>query len=264
VTPAIRSSPPTPTVAPDADATAPTDGASQCRELEPLSADALTDVMSMLYASIARLRDADARSGRLRVEENARLRDMALAEEKAALEREQTNQSDAGDGFFSSVGRLLSDIVDDVENARFADAANDAGGDVAAAWNSPKFWSDLETGFKDVALLSDAVAQAAAEIGGAPGAAVAAAAMGLSSLATAGAALAHVRGEHFAAEAQDARAEATRADNGVDRLSRNLRWLTEGLSATSKAHQRALQSAQTAMHTVDETLLVTVSVSVRG
>jgi hypothetical protein len=36
------------------------------------------------------------------------------------------------------------------------------------------------------------------------------------------------------------------------------------LSATNKSHQRALQSAQIAMQSVDETLLVTVSVSVRG
>jgi hypothetical protein len=264
VTSAIRSGTPTPTRTPDASGTEPADGASPCPELDLLSADSLNDAMSMLYASIARLRDADAQGGRLRVDEYARLREKALAAEKAALDREQANQSDAGEGFFSGVGRLLSDTIDDVVHARFADAADDVGDDVAEAWNSPKFWSDLETGFKDIALLADGVAQAAAEIGGVAGAAIAAAATGLSTVATASAALAHARGEHFVAEAQDARADATSAQNGIDKLSRSLRWLMGGLAAANKAHQQALQSAQIAMHSVDETLLVTVSVSVRG
>ncbi len=264
MTSAIGSDAAAPVLASDGSAAPPPTQGSRLPEPEPLSANGLNDMMSMLYVAIARLRDSDILGGRLRAEENATLREKALADEKAALERERANQSNSGDDFFSSVGKLVGDIVDDIVHLRLADAANDAGSDVSAAWNSPKFWSDLESGFKDVALLSDAVAEAAAQVGGTAGGAVAAAAATVSEWAAAGAALAHARGEHFAAEALDAHAGATNAQHGIERLNRVLKWLTDELRAVDKSHQRALQSINNAIRTVDETLLVTVSVSVRG
>jgi len=222
------------------------------------------DDLTAIYGALVRLRNAEVTLAKLGVDENARERTKALADLQEALRRAAANESDAGSGFFASLGKMVDDVVGDVLEGRFADAWSDLGGDAGAALDSPKFWSDLEKGFRDIALVSSGVAEAAEQFGGEGGAAVAAAATTVSSWATAGAALCHARGESFQADAQDARADATGLQGSVDALARRATVLTGDARDDVDSNARALHSVEGAIQIRQKTLFDSLSRSLRG
>ena len=222
------------------------------------------DTLAAMYGALVRLRDTEVTLAKLGVAENAQERKKALADLQDALRRAAANESDAGSGFFASLGKIVDDVVGDVLQGRFADAWSDFGGDAGAAIDSPKFWSDLENGFRDIALVSNGVAEAAEQVGGQGGAAVAAAASTVGSWATAGAALCHARGEGFQAEAQDARADATGLQGSIDALTRSAALLTDDARDDVESNARALRSVDRAIQIRQKTLLDSLSPSLRG
>jgi hypothetical protein len=215
----------------------------------------------MVYEAISQLRQADLKDGHGQVEQNKAQRERAIEQEKEALDREAANQADSGAGFFDCMGRVLGEGT----NLLVLEARPDDVVDAAKkAWTSPKFWHELHKGLDDVAIVSDAVASAAQEIGGDVGAAVAVVATGVSSAATAGGALAGCREEYFAAAATDAHADATAAQHRITRLQQLVEWMLDDVKEQDKSHQRALGSIQGAMQTNEQTTAIAASITVRG
>jgi hypothetical protein len=103
-------------------------------------------------------RAGQMKDGEARIEEAKELRDKALADLKAAIEREREAQSDQGDGFFASVWHAVKDVAIDTAECRQDSMWEDLAADGKTAWDSPKFWSDLETGAKYVAIAGAAAA----------------------------------------------------------------------------------------------------------
>lgn len=147
----------------------------------PLSGPVLNDAMTALYVMMSQQRQLGMQAGKNRVDENQKLRDGALADERAALQRQQANEADSGRGFFGSIGHLLRDVADDAVHLRADRAVTDAVHDTEDAWDSPAFWNDLEMGAlatAKVAAIVGSVAVTAATLGaGAPGIALAALAL---------------------------------------------------------------------------------------
>jgi hypothetical protein len=292
----------------------------------PLSGVVLNDAMSALYVMLSQQRQLGMEAGKNRVDDNQKLRDQALADERAALQRQKANEADSGRGFFGSIGHLLGDVVDDAVHLRVERTVTDAIHDTEDAWNSPAFWNDLEKGALAVAKVAAVVASVAvtaATLGaGAPVIAVAALALSLGgevvsdtrvfgdgaskwvgmcmegagaalslggtlavsgasvaarTLATVGAVAmttsgaadvvaggAHIRNGDFAANAQQASADAEAARQRGERMDELTKWIVDELKDDDKSHERALQTLQGAMQTNDQTAVLATSVPLKG
>jgi hypothetical protein len=230
----------------------------------PSSGGAADDAIGCLYAVLSQLRSIDLQSGEGTVSENKTREDAALADEKAALKKQEANEAGSGRGFFSSIGHLISDVAGDVAHGQFGQAIGDAGNDLRDAWNSPKFWSDVVSGLRAVAAVADGVAAVGQALGGEAGIVVGCASGEVEDVATAGADLAGARGQHFAAAAVDAGADATSAQDKVDSLQTVTGWTLDDLKAADESQGRALDALRGAIATNDKTLLVAASITVRG
>ncbi len=219
----------------------------------------LDDGMSAIYASVSNLRQVDLSSGEKAVEEDQAVSQQERAREQAAIKQEEANQANSGRGFFSSIGHLIGDVAGDLVHGHFGDAIHDAGHDLGEAWNSPKFWHDLEVGLEGTAIVAAAVVTA-----GVGGAVVGAVAVGVGAAAGAGAGLAEARSEHFAAAAEDASADSTDAQDDIDHLQQVTKDVLSNVEQDDESHQRALQSVARAMETNDQTLVIAGSTTVRG
>ena len=218
---------------------------------------------SAVYASVSTLRQADLSLGRDRIEEDQAVSKEERAQEQEAIKKEAANQADSGDGFFSCVEHFVGDVVSDIAQGHFGDAFSDAGRDLDAAWNSPSFWHDLETGLEGVAIVAAAVATAG--IGGVVvGGAVVAAAGCVGAVAGVGAGLSKARVLHFAASAEDATADATGAQNHIDQAQQVTSDALADLKGVDQSHQRALQSLAQAVETHDQTAVTAASMQIRG
>jgi hypothetical protein len=280
----------------------------------PLSGVVLNDAMSALYVMLSQQRQLGMEAGKNRVDDNQKLRDQALADERAALQRQKANEADSGRGFFGSIGHLLGDVVDDAVHLRVERTVTDAIHDTEDAWNSPAFWNDLEKGALAVAKVAAVVASVAvtaATLGaGAPVIAVVALALSLGgevvsdtrvfgdgaskwvgmcmegagaalslggTLAVSGASVAartlatvvvaggaHIRNGDFAANAQQASADAEAARQRGERMEELTKWIVDELKDDDKSHERALQTLQGAMQTNDQTAVLAASVPLKG
>ncbi len=140
------------TGAPAAGGAAPSVGAAPSADPAPLpapttaSGEALNDAMSMIYELLAKDGEQQLATRKDDVAMKTFERKKALDEEKAAHDRERAANGDGSTGFFGSITKLVKDVVDDAVHLRVADCVTDVKDDAAAAWNSPKFWKDLETG----------------------------------------------------------------------------------------------------------------------
>jgi hypothetical protein len=67
---------------------------------------------------------------------------------------------------------------------------------------------------------------------------------------------AHVKNGDFAADAEDARADATGADNRMKTIQRTIDMIVDAIKDTSESHDRAMKSLQGAMKTNAQTLVV--------
>lgn len=131
---------------------APSAGAAPPAEPAPLpepataSGEAMNDAMSMIYELLAKDGEQQLSLRKGDVATKTFERKKALDEEKAAHDRERAANGDGSTGFFGSIGKIVKDVVDDATHLRVADCVSDVKDDTIAAWNSPKFWKDLETG----------------------------------------------------------------------------------------------------------------------
>jgi hypothetical protein len=228
------------------------------------------DPMDAMYAMLSEARQSDVSAGENQVDENEMKRQQDETQARAALQQEQANQANSGGGFFSDVGHFISDVARDIAHGHFGSAIDDGGRDLEAAWNSPKFWSDLKTGLEDVAMVAGAVtaAVATAGVGGiAIGAAVETAgalAGGTAAVAGGAAGLASARVAHFAAAAEDASADATAAQDGAQQIQQLTADVLAGIKETDQSHERALASLTQAIQTHDQCLDAASSMTVRG
>ena len=129
-------------------------------DAEPPSPASMTDAMSALYLSIEMLGTSSMQVGESQVRADETAQNQELQEEQAALQRQEQEQATHGRGFFSSIGDLLGDEVNDATHLRVVQAVKDAVDDTEQAWNSPAFWSDLEKGALVVAKVSAVVGSA--------------------------------------------------------------------------------------------------------
>jgi hypothetical protein len=102
--------------------------------------------MAVLFELLSKDGKAQVDERKSEIEGHRLQRKKELDDHKAALERAKKAQSDQGSGFFGSIGKIVSDVVDDAVHLRVADCVTDAKDDLEAAWNSPHFWHDLESG----------------------------------------------------------------------------------------------------------------------
>jgi hypothetical protein len=222
------------------------------------SADALDDGMSAMYASLSEIREGDVSLGTSRVDEDQAASKEERAEQQAAIKKEEANQATSGRGFLSSIGHLFGDVASDVVHGHFGRAVDDAGRDLESAWDSQKFWHELETGLAGVATVAGAVATAG--LGGAVGVT----ALCVGAAAGAGAGLAEARVEDFAGAAQDASADATEAQQQVDRLQQMTTDVLSDVEQTDESQERAQQALTQAIETNDLTRVAAASTTMRG
>lgn len=211
--------------------------------------------LSSVYELLSQVRDAGLAIGQEGVTTNRQRQAKALVDELSAIKREEDNQRSSGGGFFDSVAKVVTDVVQDVLHGHLDGAVSDAGQDLAAAWNSPHFWSDLQQGLEQVAAVAQAVSGVARQVGGEAGAIVGAAACGIDQGAELGAQLASARGEQFGAEAEAARADVVWNKTDIDRLERQVASLVDDAKAGDQSLARALESVAGAVSTNDRALV---------
>jgi hypothetical protein len=132
--------------------------------LPEASSDGMDDAMMTVDLLMAKQQSNDMQTGEAGAQVDKTARDEALAAQKAAIQKEQDNSASHGAGFFGSIAKVVKDASGDLVHGHIADAVEDTTSDVHAAVESPRFWSDLETGAKFVAEVAGVVAGAAATI----------------------------------------------------------------------------------------------------
>jgi hypothetical protein len=236
---------------------------------EPVTLGATDDEMSQIYMAISDLRQDDVEDGQSQVASAHAATERQEQAAHTAIQQEQANAAGTGRGFFSSIGHFFGDFASDLVQGRVGDAFEDAGKDLEEAWNSPAFWSDLETGLEDIGLAAAAVTATVATAGAAGvalgvlgGIGTAAGVVGVS--AAAGAAVVKVRTGQFEADATDASADATAANDRIGELSQQTDDMLATLKDKDKAHGRTLETLAQAMETHDDAAIAPASMTVRG
>jgi hypothetical protein len=124
-------------------------------ESAPPGALELSDSMVVLYALQLQQQRSDEKSASAQVSDDAAQREAEIQKQLDALERERRDSG--GRGFFSCIGDLLKDFTIDTVEWKTSNFARDMRSDLDACDN-PRFWSELESGAKWVALVASAVA----------------------------------------------------------------------------------------------------------
>jgi hypothetical protein len=248
---------------------------------EPFSAGTADDAMSCLYTAISNQQQNQLLSGETEVHEDAALRQQALANQRAAIQREE---ADRPRSFWSGLEKVAIDV------AKVAAIV----GSVAVTAATAGAGSPLIVAAAIALSVGGAVVQQTQcfgkastyvglglELGGAvtgfvgslgvtglsAGAQVLAtagrASLGLAGVADFASGTAHivnaVADEHVELDAAD----ATEAQDQADRASRLTDWVLSELETQQKSNQGALQTLQGAWQTNDETA-VAVANSIRG
>ncbi len=196
--------------------------------------------LAAIYTCLSRLRDTGLALGEADVLSSKDQQAKALSDELAAIRREAQNQSDSGGGFFDSIGKLVSDVAHDIVQGNLQGAVGDAGSDLAGAWNSPRFWRDLQVGLGEISVVAAAVSEVSEEIGGPVGAKVSVVASSVDEGAALGAELAAARGESFAATAKSAEADAVADKAALARLQSDVAKRVDGAKCDDQTLSRAL------------------------
>jgi len=233
-------------------ADAPPPGADDTPELGPAD-----DAMAKMYLAVADSQSSSLASGQAQVQQNTEALRKARAEEQAAMDQARANQADSGGGFFGAIADFVGDVVGDVVHGKFGQAVDDAARDISAAWNSPKFWNDLERGMTMVATVGAAAAKIPNPVAVTIGAAV-------NMNATVIAGVAHIRTSEFAADAQDATADAQTATGRVDQVSREQDDVVDTVRNTCGIQTRTLATIAGAIETNDQTTAIAASTRVKG
>lgn len=221
------------------------------------------DGLSALYSAICDLQQLGVSSGNALVLQNQGLEQQEQAAQRAALQRAQSDEPGSGGGLLACIGKAVGDFVGDLVHLRIGRAYSDASNDLAQGWNSPHFWSDLGKVLTDVSMVSGVAAEVAPVLGplAAP---VEAIAQCTTAVATAGQGLVHFRAGEFAADAQDAQANATQAQDELSLLAAREQQALSDLSDQSQAQQGSLAALVQAIETNDGTGLSAATFRIRG
>ena len=179
MTQAVTAARPAPVTTTDPGDPASATDAALLPDADSLSGGGLDDALGGLYMAMAQQSANGMQAGEATVRVDEKAEQQALADQQAAVAREQAAQANQGRGFFSSIGHLVGDVTKDVTHLDPKGLVKDTVNDVKDAANSPAFWNDLEKG----ALV---VAKVAAVVGSAV---VTAASFGAGGVTIAGAAL---------------------------------------------------------------------------
>jgi hypothetical protein len=221
------------------------------------------DGLGALYSAICDLQEQGVSAGNALVQQNQRLETQEQAAQQAALQRAQSDQATSGGGLLGCIGKTVGDFVNDLVHLRIGKAYSDAWNDLGQGWNSPHFWSDLGKVLTDVSMVSGVAAEVAPLLGplAAP---VEAVAQCTTAVATAGQGLVHFRTGEFAADAQDAQANATQAQDQLSLLATREQQALSNLSDQSQAQQGSLAALVQAIEINDGTNLSAATFRIRG
>jgi len=230
---------------------------------EPQDLGGFDDGLGALYSAICDLQQQGVTAGKALVLQNEGLAQQDQAALQAAQQRAQSDQSTSGGGLLGSICKTVGDVVSDLVHLRIGKAWSDGWNDLGQAWNSPHFWSDLGKVLTDVSMVSG-VASEVAPLLGPLAAPVEAVAQCTTGVATAGQALVHFRTGEFAADAQDAHANATQAQDQLSLLATREQQALSDLGDQSQAQQGSLASLVQAIETNDGTSLGAATFRIRG
>jgi hypothetical protein len=212
--------------------------------------------LASIYELLAQGRNSGVALGEQDVATHRQVQANAFADEMAAIHREEDNQRGSGSGLFSSLSRIVTDVIQDFVRGRPDSAPADVASDASAAWDSPRLWGELEKGLAEVAAVAGGVGCIAGLAGGPVGAVVEAAAKVVGEGASVGVALATSREEGFDAAAAEARANVVWDRGSADRLGREIATVIENTRTNDSALERALQSVGAASNSGDRTLVL--------
>ncbi len=119
--------------------------------LGAMSGTGMNDAMSLMYELLAKDGQTQFASRRHEIDGHRLEQHKKLEEHRAALERQRKAEGEGSTGFFGSLVKIVKDVADDAIHLRVADCVSDFKDDCAAAWQSPRFWQDLESGAGSIA-----------------------------------------------------------------------------------------------------------------
>jgi hypothetical protein len=122
------------------------------------------DAMSAMYLLMSKRRNENTAASTTQIASNKNERGHKLEQEKAAIQREKEACGDGSLGFFDTIGHVASTVFDDATDLRVMDIYTDTKDNLDAAWNSPNFWSDVESGATVVAEVAAIVGATAVSI----------------------------------------------------------------------------------------------------
>ena len=263
-------------VAPDpAAATTP---ASLLPDAQPLSSATLNDAMSGLYVVLSQSRQNALRSADQRVEENQTLRDKALADAKAAIERQMEAQKSGGfwhdlENGAMWVAKVALAVVAVAATVVTAGAASPVLIAVALAFTAggmvvseTKCFGDKASQWIGLGMeVVGAVLSCGAGLttaGATAGSQLVATTGNVATVVGTGAAVvggaAHIEGGAATADAEGAAADIEQSTQQVDRLNRLVAWAIDSAKEGDKSKGRSQELLRGAMATNDETATMAV------
>jgi hypothetical protein len=255
-----------------------TTAASLLPDAQPLSSATLNNAMSGLYVVLSQSRQNSLRSSDQRVEENQTLRDKALADAKAAIERQVEAQKtgsfwhdlENGAMWVAKVALAVVAVAATVVTAGAASPvliavalAFTAGGMVVSETkcfgDKASQWVGLGMEVVGAVLscgagLTTAGATAGSQLLATTGNVATVA--GTSAAVVGGAA--HIEGGVAAADSERAAADIEQSTQDVDRLNRLVAWVIDSAKEGDKSKERSQESLRAAMETNDQTATAVV------
>jgi hypothetical protein len=129
-----------------------------------LDASGAAAAMGALYLLVSKRRDHQTTSAKVQIDATQARGRACLNRELEALSREKAHREDSGGGLFASLGKIVSDLVGDAVHLHVEDAFDHLRENGEAAWNSPKFWAELEDGAVIVGKVAAVAASAAGTV----------------------------------------------------------------------------------------------------
>jgi hypothetical protein len=221
------------------------------------------DGMGAIYVAISDLQQEGVCSGNALVQQTEAQTAQEQAAQQAAEQRAQADTSSSGGGFFGHLFKACGDFVDDWVHGHFGQAFSDAGNDLAQAWNSPHFWTDMSNVMNDLGVASNVLAGIAPLLG--PLAAPVEVIAGTGEAAAAGGkALATLRTSQYQVDADEADDDAQQATNAIQILATREQQSLGDLQSNSQCEQGSLSAVVQAIQTDDETRVGASNFRIRG
>lgn len=129
----------------------------------PQAAD-LDCAMGQLYELMAAQRSVHDAAATHSIDCREKEAKAALQREFDALQRAEAHEPESGRGFFSCIGKIVGDVADDLVHLRVSGAVEHLKANAEEAWNSPRFWAELERGAIVVAKVAAIVGSAVGTI----------------------------------------------------------------------------------------------------